>query len=120
MRISNNGLYACAKQNVIAVLVATNGKCYVGYNGRDSNCECGRMNCKSGENYSQCSDVCKQQNHAEAGALKQAGGDAIDSTIYLFGHVYCCSNCIKSMEEYGVRKVIFPQLDNKVLLINGK
>lgn len=121
MRISNNGLYACAKQNVVSVLVALNGKVYIGYNGCDKQVdECPRKDMESGYGYHLCREVCGQTAHSETNVCKQAGDDSIGATIYLFNHVRCCESCVVVMKVAGINKVIFPQLDNKVLLVNGK
>lgn len=117
MRISNNGLYVCAKQNVVSVLVALNGKVYIGYNGCDKQVEeCPRKDMKSGIGYELCKSVCKQTFHSEENACKQAGIDANGATIYLFNHTYCCDSCIFTMQNYGIHAVIFPLL-NKVQFI---
>jgi deoxycytidylate deaminase len=118
MRISNNGLYACVKQNVVSVLVALGGKVYIGYNGCDAYVEeCPRKDMPSGMDYDLCRNVCSQRFHSEHSVCIQAGDDAKGSTIYLFNHTYCCNNCIIWMYDYRVKQVIFPMLNNKCISV---
>lgn len=118
-RVSISGLYECAKQNVVAVLVTTTGRVFVGYNGIDKDVkECPRNGCASGTSYELCKSVCAQSFHAETAVCEIAGKEHTkDSIIYLYGHTYCCDNCIMVMREYGVDRVVFPLLDNKTLYI---
>lgn len=97
----------CAKQEVLAVIV--NGdKVFKGTN----NClnpqvACPRKDMISGMGYELCKDICQQTNHAEVNACINAGKIAKGATLYLFGHTYCCDNCKKIMDEYGIKEVIF-------------
>ena len=68
--------------------------------------ECPRKGMKTGTGYELCRDVCKQKYHAEVDACVQAGERAQGATLYLIGHSYCCDNCIKTMEEYGIENVV--------------
>lgn len=46
--------------------------------------------------------------HAEMNALLQAGHDANDSTLYLWGFAGCpCQNCSKHVIQAGVRKIVY-------------
>lgn len=120
-RVSISGLYECAKQNVVAVLVTTTGRVFVGYNGIDKDVkECPRKGMESGTGYKLCTSVCFQRGHAETNVCEIAGKEHTEgSIIYLYGHTYCCENCIKTMLEYGVSKVIFPLLDNKTICLEA-
>ena len=116
--ISKNGLYACAKQNVVSVLVSTTSKVFIGYNGCNKEVlTCPRVGMESGYGYELCDIICSQVHHSETGACKQAGIEANGSTIYLLNHTYCCNNCIEVMKEYGVKQVIFPMLNNKCISV---
>lgn len=118
MRISNSGLYACAKQNVVSVLVSVSGKVFIGYNGCDKEVlVCPRENMESGNGYELCKS-CQQTGHSEFNACKQAGREAMGATIYLFNHTYCCDNCIVWMYDYSIKQVIFPMLNNKCILVD--
>lgn len=119
-RVSISGLYECVKQNVVAVLVTTTGRVFVGYNGIDKDIkECPRSGMESGQGYELCQSACCQQHgHAESNVCEIAGIEHTqDSIIYLYGHTYCCANCIMVMREYGVNRVVFPLFDNKTIYI---
>ena len=97
----------CAKQTTIAVIVKEN-RFYVGTNWCETpQKECPRKDLPSGEGYEMCRDICHQNAHAEVDALLKAGTDARGGTLYLIGHTYCCDNCLKAMQEYGIEKVNF-------------
>jgi len=96
----------CAKQDVLAVIV-NKGKIFIGTN----NCiipqlECPRVDMPSGVGYELCKTVCSQINHAEVNACIDAGEYTKGSTLYLFGHTYCCDSCLSYMEDCGVSNII--------------
>lgn len=96
----------CAKQEVIAIIVNKN-KVFKGTNNCLNPQEiCPRKDMESGEGYELCKDICQQTNHAEVNACINAGEAAKGSTLYLFGHSYCCDNCKRIMSEYGIKEVI--------------
>ena len=77
-RVSISGLYECAKQNVVAVLVALNGKVYIGYNGCDKRVDsCPRIGMESGTGYELCTSVCFQRGHAETNVCEIAGKEHV-------------------------------------------
>ena len=96
----------CTKQEVMAI-IENNGRFWI-----DSNwCYnpqkvCPRKDMKTGEGYELCKDICKQTNHAEVNACFKAGEGARGGTLYLIGHTYCCDDCKKVMDEYGIKKVV--------------
>ena len=98
----------CAKQPTGAVIVK-NGKII----GRGSNAgekvsECPRWNSPTGENYGPCKDVCKQEGHAEATAVKDMmknQTDYEDADIYLYGHWWCCKGCWDAMIQGKIKNV---------------
>jgi deoxycytidylate deaminase len=101
----------CAKQEVIAIL-ETHGMYFVGTNvcGNVQK-ECPRKDMPTGWGYEKCHDICQQPFHAEVVALIQAGRQlAKDGTLYLIGHTYCCDDCKKQLEEYGVTNIIIGKL----------
>jgi len=98
----------CAKQTVRATIVARDGQRIVGTNWcSNAQPECPRKGLATGEGYHLCKGICGQVNHAEVDACIKAGPAAVDSTLYLEGHTYCCDPCLQVMKEYGVNQVIF-------------
>jgi deoxycytidylate deaminase len=97
----------CVKKTVIAVLIAPNGKEYVGMNAALYPQEsCPRVgDAYRHEDYTLCKTVCGQRNHAEADAIEKAGSDARGSTLYV-AHHRVCTNCQRIIEEAGVLRVI--------------
>jgi len=97
----------CAKQVVIAVLIAEDGEKFIGTNSCNTpQQECPRKAMASGEGYRLCRDICNQKSHAEVSALDKAGYKSFGATIFLYGHNYCCDNCISKMKEAGIKEVI--------------
>jgi deoxycytidylate deaminase len=108
----------CAKQTTFAIIISPSNEIFYGYNECLSpQIECPREleGCVSGEGYELCKLICRQTGHAEENACKSAGYKAINSDLYLFGHTYCCENCIKVMKEYGVKRVFIIN-DNQMKL----
>ena len=95
--------YPCKKQRVFAFLVCKNGMVFPGENWCKNDIqECPRAEMATGKGYELCKSVCGQENHAEVDAIKKAGENAHGGKLYLFGHSYCCEDCKKEMEKYGV------------------
>jgi len=98
--------YKCAKQEVKAVLQTIEGQNFIGYNDILVNVtECPRAGMASGEGYELCKSVCNQPAHAEIDAIAKAlsaGADMDGSTLYLYGHTYCCKQCQQAMYYIGV------------------
>lgn len=101
--------YSCAKQPVLAIIV-NNGRFYTGWNATGvSQAVCPRemLQYKTGEGYFLCKNPCKQKNHAEVAACLKAGKHAKGGTMYLIGHTYCCDECKKVLDRYGIKEVKF-------------
>lgn len=106
----------CAKQEVTAYILTLNSKLICGSNWcANPQIECPRKDLPSGQGYELCKDICKQKNHAEVDACINAGDEAIDGTLYLIGHTYCCENCIKIMKKYKIKKVVFENSSELIL-----
>lgn len=100
---------ACLKRSVLAVLVTTDGRTIMGTNAikntRVRQCPRDLAGYGPGEGYELCSRVCQQDKHAEVDAVARCK-DATGSTVYVMGHDRCCSNCLKTMQDAGVKKVV--------------
>ena len=102
--VNNN---KCAKVTTTAIIINGN-KTFVGSNhcgNAQTVCPRDVQGFKTGEGYHLCKDICQQEEHAEVDACKKAGDYAKGATLLLIGHHYCCDNCKKVMEEYGIAKV---------------
>lgn len=96
----------CAKQTVIAIL-ENNGEFWMGTNScKDAQVECPRKESAPGVDYDKCLDICHQEGHAEAMAIKAAGKKANGSTLYLLGHSFLCDNCRKLVNDSKIKNVI--------------
>lgn len=105
----------CAKQETIAI-IENNGQYWIGTNYCLTAKErCPREGMKTGEGYHLCKDICNQTNHAEVNACILAGENANGSTLYLIGHTYCCENCKKTMEDYGVKTIVIGKLPKALI-----
>lgn len=97
----------CAKQMVIATLVAKDSEVFVGENLCDNPQQvCPRAHLPTGVGYEMCIDICKQTNHAEVNAIKLAGDKAVGSVIYLKGHTYACDSCKSAAFDAGVESIV--------------
>jgi deoxycytidylate deaminase len=97
----------CVKQ-VITAIIINGDKVFVGSNhcgNPQTTCPRDEQGFKTGEGYHLCKEVCNQDAHAEVDACIKAGEHAKGATLILLGHYYCCDNCIKVMEEYGIAQV---------------
>jgi deoxycytidylate deaminase len=105
----------CAKQTTIAV-IETNSRYWIGtnwcYNAQN---ECPRKDMPTGVGYELCEEVCDQNAHAEVDACKNAGRGANGGTLYLLGHTYCCDNCKRVMNEYGIKNVVIGKLPESIM-----
>ena len=109
---------SCLSRKVGAVIVKDNRVLSTGYNGSPSgleNCSdkgyCLRKGCKSGENLGTCMAV-----HSEENAILQCAKTGIScegATIYVT--TYPCSNCMKSIIQSGIKKVIYLESYNSPL-----
>ena len=90
----------CAKTTVKCVIVALDGKRFVGTN----YCNNAQQTCPRlpGEGYEKCQTICRQEGHAEAVAVALAGDSAKGATAYLTGHTYACQDCQEALFGAGV------------------
>lgn len=98
----------CAKRQVICVIVAINGKRYVGENDcANPQVQCPRL---PGEGYEKCRTICQQAGHAEAEAVKAAGPNARGGHATLTGHYWMCEPCGAALRDAGVASltVLYP------------
>lgn len=98
----------CAKQPTAAVVVKDGKIIGQGTNAGIRVLECPRWGSPTGTNYGPCKDVCKQEGHAEAMAVKDAtknGFDTQGADLYLYGHWWCCQNCWEAMIKAGIKNV---------------
>ena len=100
----------CKKQTTVAVIMKDGELIAIGtneiHNPEVDECPREEAQMKTGEGYHLCKDECMQGAHAEVNACQEAGERAKGATLYLIGHTYCCDNCKKVMEEYGIKEVI--------------
>lgn len=97
----------CKKQTTVAIIMKDNQFVSIGFNdilNTDVE-ECPRKDLPTGIGYNLCVDICNQTSHAEINACKNAGDNAKGGTLYLIGHTYCCDNCKKVMDEYGIKEI---------------
>lgn len=97
----------CVKQTVIATVVATSGRRFVATNGiANAQTTCPRAGLPTGQGYELCRDICAQPYHAEIGALRLAGGEAVGATLYLEGHTYACADCVTAAHAHGIARIV--------------
>lgn len=90
----------CAKQKVTCIIVARDGRRFVGENScRKPQDVCPR---EPGEGYAKCNVICEKDGHAEAMALFRAGEAARGATAYIIGHTRVCENCQILLANAGV------------------
>jgi deoxycytidylate deaminase len=96
----------CAKQRVIATIVAPDGRRFVGENDCANPQEiCPRGNMPTGVGYHLCKEICQQGSHAEIAALAAAGEAARGGQLYLQGHTYACKPCIDACLRAGIVEI---------------
>tara|TARA_R110000803_G_scaffold58223_1_gene116446 strand:+ start:667 stop:978 length:312 start_codon:yes stop_codon:yes gene_type:complete len=96
----------CKKQTVVAIIMKDQQLIAMGTNEIHADIDvCPRLDMPTGVGYELCRDICKQGQHAEIDACIKAGTEARGATLYLIGHSYCCDNCKKVMEEFGIKEV---------------
>ena len=97
---------SCAKQLTLAI-IENKGRYWIGSNWcNNPRISCPRIDLPTGVGYEKCIEICQQAGHAEVDACIAAGEFARGGTLYLIGHTYCCDNCKKVMEQYGIKNVI--------------
>lgn len=102
-------LPSCRRRDVVAVLVAADGRVFVGSNGvAVQHPQCPRIHAgmRGGEGWEICRTVCLQRNHAERDVLARAGTAAMGGTLYLVGHERVCPDCLDAMVRAGVRELV--------------
>ena len=97
---------ACAKQQVVAWILTPSGDLIQGWNLCESpQKKCPREGMARGCGYELCVEICKQYEHAEVHAItntQKVGIDLKGGILFLYGHEYCCDNCIKFMKAAGL------------------
>jgi tRNA(Arg) A34 adenosine deaminase TadA len=97
----------CAKQVVVATIVAVDGSYFMSTNYCISaQASCPRTGMKTGEGYELCKSVCNQPAHAEINTLKAAGNKAKGGKLYITGHTYACDSCKQAAKEAGIVEII--------------
>lgn len=99
----------CLKQVVKASLVRDGEVVVVAFNdiANDDVVQCPRADRESGEDYLWCSQLCRQDGHAEIQAIKRAKYLDINirgCTLVLEGHSFICEECQKQLIEAGVKE----------------
>jgi len=97
----------CAKQRVIATIVAADGRRFVGENDcRSPQPACPRAGMATGEGYELCAHICRQTGHAETNVLAAGGKAAQGAILYLDGHTYACEACKAACAAAGVSGIV--------------
>jgi deoxycytidylate deaminase len=99
----------CASRQVLAVLVAVNGRVFIGSNGKSrptQTCPRKTLGFRRGEGWYLCREVCGQTGHAETNVLAKAGADARGATLYLINHDRACPDCKEAIRRAGVRRLV--------------
>lgn len=98
----------CAKRAVECVIVAMDGRRFVGRN----DCANPQQTCPRavGEGYEKCKSVCGQAGHAEQEAVRAAGAAARGGHATLTGHYWMCEPCGAALRDAGVASltVLYP------------
>jgi len=99
----------CAKRRVVCIIVADDGRVI----GKGENfCHNPQSACPRGpgEDYTKCTEICKQDGHAEQVALRNALVDNFHdlkgSLAYIFGHTHVCDACADLLIMAGIRAAI--------------
>lgn len=77
---------------------------------KEHGCERVRLGIPTGQGYELC-EGCSPKNHGEQTALKDVyeknNQDKLQgSTLYMYGHWWCCKDCNLLMEKEGIKKVV--------------
>lgn len=97
----------CLKAQVRATLVALDGRWFIGTNGVTVPQEaCPRAGSPSFTWYEACTEICRQESHAEVSAINLAGEAARGATIYLEGHFAPCPDCQAAADAAGIAEII--------------
>lgn len=97
----------CKKLTTVAVIMKDFQLISIGINSIGSGIkDCARKDMPTGVGYELCKSICDQKYHAEVDACIKAGEKARGATLYLIGHTYCCDNCKKVMDEYGILNLV--------------
>ena len=107
----------CAKMQVGAAIIGRDGA-LLGAGNNDVElpqavCPRELKGSASGADYELCWRGCFQGAHAEINAVNHAltcfpAKSLLDATVYVWGHTYCCPDCIAYMERRGITSVVFP------------
>jgi len=60
-----------------------------------------------------CPGCALYRNHAEARAIRSLCEIQPENNLelFLYGHTYCCENCLKQISKYNITKLTFAQND---------
>ncbi len=111
---------ACIKQRVGAIIQLNDGKFIYGSNNIYANitiCPREEQGFPTGEGYHLCKDICKH-NHAEIDAIINAQKESVDISdciLFLYGHTYCCDQCILKMKEAGLKECCIIDDSNTII-----
>lgn len=99
----------CVKQ-MVKVVIVSEPLIYGTNNIQEGITNCPRIEkgSLSGEDYNLCVEVCKQSDHAEVSAIKEAarlGVDIKGAEMNLIGHTYCCEKCLDSCRLAGISNI---------------
>lgn len=98
----------CAKQTVRCTILYGDGHRIVGENYcLNPQPTCPRGNMPTGTGYEKCTDICKQEGHAEVIAARIAANlNRTGGVAYVEGHTYVCAPCEKTLNALGVTKIV--------------
>ena len=97
----------CAKARVTATITLPDGRVFRGTNDvRNPQPSCPRIGqAYARDDFRLCVEVCQQQGHAEAMALRAAGGWAPGAVVRV-SHHRCCYACTAALTAAGVARII--------------
>lgn len=98
----------CIKQSVFCFLLdKANNIISLGSNWcKNPQDKCPRKDFKTGIGYELCSNICKQNAHAEIDAINNLNQNNFPITCILIGHYYCCQSCLEELKKIGIKNII--------------
>ncbi len=96
------------KQRLVVAIVVRDGV-VLSYATNEHKKPCKRIGSLTGQNYELCEE-CDYPNHAEVKALKgipiKELRDIEGSKLFLFGHTYACTSCLKAIKKAKLNLVL--------------